>query len=55
MRKEIKKTVASGDNQVFPQLTAINDADRQAWWCSWRGVYNKDLIDKVIQVKRSNS
>ena len=55
MRKQNQKTVRSRVTELFPQLTAINDADRKAWWCSWRGVYNKDLIDRVIEIKRSKA
>jgi hypothetical protein len=42
--------------QYHPQPTAINHADRKSWWCgSFRGSYNKDLVDRIIEIKKSNS
>jgi hypothetical protein len=41
-------------NKIFPKITSINSADREAWWCYWRGTYNQALLDKIIQVKRIN-
>lgn len=55
MRKQNQKTVRSRVTELFPQLTAINDADRKAWWCVWRGSYNKDLVDRIIEIKRNKT
>lgn len=41
-------------NKIFPKITSINSADREAWWCYWRGSYNQVLLDKIIQIKRIN-
>jgi hypothetical protein len=40
--------------KIFPKMTSINSADREAWWCYWRGTYNQALLDKIIQIKRIN-
>lgn len=53
MRKQQQKTVDFRVENNYPQTTAINHADRKAWWCYWRGTYNKDLVDRIIEVKRS--
>lgn len=55
MRKQNSMAVSLKVNEIFPKQSAINHADRKAWWCVWRGSYNKDLIDRIIEIKRSKA
>jgi hypothetical protein len=55
MRKQEQKTVSVQVAGAYPQQTAINHADRKAWWCVWRGSYNKDLVDRIIEIKRNKT
>jgi hypothetical protein len=36
----------------YPNITAITEADRKAWWESGKGTYNADLVAKIIKIKR---
>jgi hypothetical protein len=52
----VQKSKTEANQQPHPQSTAINHADRKSWWCgTFRGSYNKDLVDRIIEIKKSNS